>query len=157
MRTKAQTSAKVIRRAIAVAALAGAVACTPIIRNHGYMPPPEDLSLIAVGLDTRESVVTTLGQPTAGGVFNDAGAYYVASKFRHFGAFAPKEVDREVLAITFDEQGIVSNISRYGLEDGRVVVLSRRVTDSNAGEVSFIRQLFGSLGNVNAADFLGEG
>lgn len=157
MRTKAQTSAKVIRRAIAVAAVSGALACTPIIRNHGYMPPPEDLSLIAVGVDTRESVIATLGQPTAGGVFNDAGAYYVASKFRHFGALAPKEIDREILAVIFDEQGVVSNITRYGLEDGRVIVLSRRVTDSNAGDVSFIRQLFGSLGKVNAADFLGEG
>ncbi len=51
----------------------------------------------------------------------------------------------------------MSNIERFGLEEGRVVVLNRRVTDSNTQGVSFLRQLFSNFGTFNASDFLEEG
>lgn len=146
-----------VRRMLAVGVLIGAVACTPIVRNHGYIPLQEDLALIQVGVDTRESIVASVGPPTAGGVLNGSGFYYVSSKFRHFGAFEPEEIDRQVLAISFNDAGVVTNIERFGLEDGRVVVLSRRVTDNGVRDSTFIRQLLGSIGRFNAGDFLGEG
>ena len=148
-------SNKVVR-GVAVLAVVGAMACTQIIRNHGYMPPSEDLSMVLVGVDTRETVSLTIGPPTSGGILDDSGFYYVSSKFRHFGAMAPEEIEREVLAIYFDATGVVSNIERFGLEDGNVIVLSRRVTDNKVRDSSFVRQLLGSFGQVNASDFLGE-
>ena len=147
----------VVTRGIAAVALIAAMACTPIMRNHGYMPPEEDLVLIAIGVDTRESVTLSVGPPTSGGVLNESGFYYVQSKFRHYGAYAPEEIEREVLAISFDAKGVVSNIERFGLQDGNVIVLSRRVTDNQARDSTFIRQLLGSFGRVNASDFFGEG
>lgn len=156
MATSAIFGKSIIQRSVAVLALMVAVACTPIIRNHGYMPPEEDLALIAVGVDTRDTVTTTIGPPASGGVLSESGFYYVASKFRHFGAYAPEEIEREVLAISFDAGGVVSNIERFGLQDGNVVVLSRRVTDNQARDSTFIRQLMSSVGRVNASDFLGE-
>jgi len=140
-----------------IGALIGATACSPIIRNHGYIPVAEELALIQVGVDTRDSVIAAVGPPTSGGVLDGSGMYYVASKFRHFGAIAPQEIDREVLAISFDAAGTVTNIERFGLEDGNVVVLSRRVTDTGVRDSTFVRQLLGSLGRVSAGDFLGDG
>lgn len=148
---------KMLRSVALLGALLAATACTPIIRNHGYIPLAEELSLIQVGVDTRESVIAAVGPPTAGGVLDGSGMYYVASQFRHFGAFAPQEIDREVLAISFDSAGVVTNIERFGLEDGNVVVLSRRVTDTGVRDSTFVRQLLGSIGRVNAGDFLGDG
>ncbi len=110
-----------------------------------------------VGVDTRDSVAQVIGTPTAGGILDPSGYYYVASKFRHYGFFAPEEVDREVLAVRFTPSGTVSNIERFGLSEGRVVALSRRVTDDNIANVSFLRQLFGSLGNFDAGALLGDG
>jgi outer membrane protein assembly factor BamE (lipoprotein component of BamABCDE complex) len=144
------------RRMTAVIAITAAMACTPIIRNHGYMPPVEDLSLITVGVDTRESITASVGPPTSGGILDDSGFYYVASKFRHFGAMAPVETEREVLAISFGADGTVNNIERFGLQDGNVIVLSRRVTDNGVRDSTFVRQLLGSFGRVNAGDFFGE-
>ncbi len=154
MGSKAFTSA---RRMIAVVAVTASVACTPIIRNHGYTPTAEDLDMILLGQDTRESVVAVAGPPTSKGVVGDSAFYYVSSKFRHFGAFAPEEIDRQVLKISFDEAGFVSNIEGFGLQEGNVVVLSRRVTDSGVRDSTFVRQLLGSIGQINAGDFLGEG
>jgi hypothetical protein len=42
----------------------------------------------------------------------------------------------------------VSNVERFGLEDGQVVALSRRVTETNIKGVSFIRQLMGNFGRL---------
>ena len=144
-------------RVILSMALIAAVACTPIIRNHGYIPEAEELDRIVIGVDTSASVRELIGPPSAGGVLDGSGFYYVASKFRHFGAFAPEEISREVLAITFDSSGFVQNIERFVLEDGQVIVLSRRVTDSSIRDTTLIRQLLGALGRFDAGQFLGEG
>jgi outer membrane protein assembly factor BamE (lipoprotein component of BamABCDE complex) len=133
---------------LAALALVLVGACTPIVRNHGYIPTEEDLSLLTVGVDTRESVAASVGVPSAGGLVSDGGYYFVRSRWETRGPFAPKEVDRQVLAISFDQDGVVENIERFGLEDGRVVALSRRVTNSNIRNVSFLRQLFGNLGRL---------
>lgn len=130
------------------------VACSAQYRNHGYMPHADELANIVIGVDTRDSVAETVGTPTTGGVLDNSGYYYVRSRVRHFAYQQPNVVEREVLAITFDKRGVVRNIERFGLEDGKVVPLERRVTDSSVANLSFMRQLLGSLGRFNAADFV---
>jgi len=132
----------------------GLAACTAIYRNHGYVPADDQLAALAVGVDTRETVAAAVGRPSSVGVLDQGGWYYVQSRFRNFAYRAPEEIEREVLAISFDDAGVVENIERFGLQDGRVVVLSRRLTDSNIKGIGFLRQLFGNLGNFQAGDFL---
>jgi outer membrane protein assembly factor BamE (lipoprotein component of BamABCDE complex) len=142
-------------KAAAIGLMLGLVAaCTPLYRNHGYVPREDELALIEVGTDTRETVAEKIGRPSAAGLLNDVGWYYVQSRYELRGGRAPKETDRQVVAITFTEDGRVTNVGRYGLEDGRVVALSRRVTESNIRSVSLIRQLLGNLGNLRAGDIL---
>ena len=131
-------------------------ACASVMRKHGYAPIEEDLAQVEVGVDTRETVLAKIGAPTITGVLNESGIYYVSSVFRHFGAAAPEEVSREVVAITFSAQGLVTNVARYGLEDGGVVILSRRVTEDNVRDSTLIRQLLGAIGNFSAADLIGS-
>jgi len=129
------------------------VACSNIDRKHGYVPPPEDLERVIVGVDTKDSVAVSVGRPSTAGILSRGGWYYVASQFRSYGLRERVEIDREVVAISFDDDGVVENVERFGLEDGQVIAISRRVTDSNIKGVSFVRQLFGNIGNF-AADQL---
>ena len=140
-----------IRTALPLAAaLAFALAaCSPIIRQHGYVPPEEDLNLITVGVDTRETVADLVGRPSSSGVLTDGGYYYVASTQRVFGPMEPRVIDREVVAISFDPSGVVSNVERFGLERGTVVPLSRRVTYSNSTDPGFLRQVFRNIGRID--------
>lgn len=133
----------------------GLAGCSATFRNHGYIPPEEDLQELVVGIDTRSSVEDVVGPPSAGGVLEGGDYYYVRSTVRTLGPRRPEVVDRQVLAISFDEQGVLSNIESFGLEDGRVVSLSRRVTEGGAANISFLRQLMGNLGRITP-DF-GEG
>lgn len=129
-------------------------ACAPITRDHGYIPTDEELALITVAKDTRESVATKIGRPSASGLLNDVGWYYVESRFVTKGAFMPEEVNREVVAISFTEAGVVENIERFGLEKGQIVPLSRRVTKDNVKAAGILQQLFGNVGGLTADQLL---
>ncbi|WP_299887430.1 outer membrane protein assembly factor BamE [uncultured Ruegeria sp.] len=138
------------------ACLAIVGACTPIFKNHGYVPPADELAEIQVGKDTRDSVTEAIGAPGASGVVQDSGFYYVRSRVRHYGPKKPEVVSRELVAISFDQRGVVRNIERFGLEDGIVIPLERRVTDSNVQDKGFLRQLLGNIGNFNPANVIGS-
>ncbi|MFM7333371.1 MAG: outer membrane protein assembly factor BamE, partial [Tabrizicola sp.] len=133
-----------MRRQGLMLVLVGTVAaCSPVYRNHGYVPAEDELALVEVGTDTRETVSQKIGRPSTSGLLNDVGWFYVQSRWKHVGAFAPQEIDRQVVSITFTEEGKVENVERFGLENGQVVAISRRVTDSNIKGVGFLRQLLG--------------
>ncbi|MCX7890059.1 MAG: outer membrane protein assembly factor BamE [Rhodobacteraceae bacterium] len=137
----------------ALSILFAIAACAPIYRDHGYVPAENDLKKVVVGQSTREDVADLVGRPSSTGLLAGSGWYYVQSRFVQKGGRAPVEIDREVVAITFDEKGVVENVERFGLEKGQVVVLQRRVTDSNIKGIGFLKQLFGNIGNFTADQF----
>lgn len=144
------------RLAAAVMMVAALGACTASYRTHGYMPPEEELQQIVPGVDTRASVEDLIGVPNASGVLDNAGYYYIETEMRHFAWRRPEITDRQILAITFDQGGVVNDIVTYGLEDGRVVPITRRVTQTADGDISFIRKLFGNIGGLDAGQLLGD-
>jgi outer membrane protein assembly factor BamE (lipoprotein component of BamABCDE complex) len=129
-------------------------ACTTVYRNHGYAPSDETLTKILIGIDTRSSVIETLGTPNTSGLGEGNSVYFISSRWGHYGITTPKPISREIVAIKFDASDVVENVSRYQLANGKVVVLSRRVTAGGATEVSFIRQLMGNFGRLDARDIL---
>jgi len=143
-----------VRLGLCAVALLAVAACSNLDRKHGYVPADEELDQLVVGVDTKDTVAEVVGRPSTAGILSSGGWYYVQSKFRAYGIRERAEIDREVVAISFDADGVVSNIERFGLEDGNVVALSRRVTDSNVKGVSFLRQLFGNIGNFAAEQFV---
>jgi len=138
-----------------VGAMIFIAACQPIYRDHGYAPTEAELSAVKVGRDTRETVTQSVGRPSASGLLNDDQWFYVQSRYRQRGVQAPLEIDRQVVVISFNQGGTVSNIERFGLQDGQVVALSRRVTETNVQGISFIGQLLGNAGRINLGQLLG--
>lgn len=132
-----------------------AVACSPVPRFHGYAPDDAMLAEIEVGRDTRETVAERIGRPGITGVMEDSAWFYVQSDWLHEGWRAPVEIDRQVVAISFDAGGRVSNIERFGQQDGEVVALSRRVTDSGPSSASVLRQILSNFGRFNPGALLG--
>jgi len=128
--------------------------CTRIERSHGYVPTDRELSNIEVGRDTRETVSVIIGRPSLSSLRSVDGWYYVRSDYETFLFREPEEVNREIVAILYSDAGTVANIERFGLEEGRLIALSRRVTDSNVSGVGFLRQLLGNVGNFRLQDFV---
>ena len=130
-------------------------ACTTLQSQTGFIPSDEDLDSIVVGRDTRENVRSIIGVPTGRGVLDQSGWFYVRSSFERNNFRAPVEVDRQVVSISFDENNLVTNVERFGLEDGQVIALSRRVTDDNTQGIGFLQQLFGNFGRIDPTAILG--
>ena len=151
-----RTKATGMKAAVAGTALMALAACATLEEGHGSVPDDALLKEVTVGVDTKSTAARILGRPGTTGIVDARGWYYVRSEYERFLWRAPVEVDREVVAVTFDEAEIVTNVERFGLEDGQVVALSRRVTDANTEGVGFLRQLFSNLGTVNAGDFFSE-
>ncbi len=131
-------------------------ACSSLEDSHGYVPEAGLVEDVQVGVDTKETAARILGRPGAEGIVDDSGWYYVKSDYESRLWRAPVEVNREVLAVSFTEDDVVENVERFGLEDGRVVALERRVTDSNTQGISFLRQLFSNFGNFDPAALFNE-
>ncbi|MGR3623614.1 outer membrane protein assembly factor BamE [Pseudophaeobacter sp.] len=131
-------------------------ACSAIYQKHGYVPTEEQLAEVVVGVDTKDSVAESIGVPSSSGVLNDGGYYYISTLMRTRGAGAAKPVARSLVAVSFDSQDVVSGVERYSLEDGRVIPLERRVTDSSVENKTFLRQLLGNLGSFNPGTLLAE-
>ncbi len=145
-----------IRASVAGVTLSLAIACTPIYRDHGYVPLEEDLTAVQVGKDTRQSVLDKLGEPSTGGLLEGGDYFYVRSKMRTIGPRRPEVIERQVVAIVFDKRDRVANVERYGLQDGNIVPLSRRVTSSSTANKGFLRQLLGNLGRLSAEQLFGS-
>lgn len=148
-----------IKTLLAVCALVFLTSCgaSTLKDATGYVPDQDLLDQVVIGRDTQETVARLLGRPGTTGIVDDRGWYYVKSDYERFLWRAPVEVDRQVVAVSFAENGQVTNIERFGIEEGQVIALNRRVTDSNTQGIGFLRQLFSNFGNLNPGNFLDEG
>ena len=135
--------------ATGMAMLALTMSCSPISRVHGYVPTQDELDTLIVGADTKGSIADTIGSPADSGLRDDAAWYYIASTVETFAYNAPEVVDRQVVVLDFDADGVLSDIGRFGLEQGRVVNLQTRVTPTDNRRVSILAQLLGNVGQVN--------
>ena len=148
--------AAVARAALGGMAIALVVACTPLYTNHGFVPDDTALAGIITGVDTRDTVGAFLGRPSVEGLIGDAEWFYVRSQWKTVGAKAPQEVDRQVVAITFDEAGVVTNVERFGLEKGEIVAISRRVTTEPIKGRNALAQIFGNIGRLDPAALMSK-
>ncbi|HID68701.1 MAG TPA: outer membrane protein assembly factor BamE [Roseibacterium sp.] len=137
-----------------VTLLVALAACSATYTNHGYIPPPEVLSEIGVG-SSREQVADVIGAPGSAGVVRDEAWFYTQYRVRSFTYNAPQVIERDIVAISFSTAGRVTNIERFGLEDGQIVQLSRRVTESSVRDIGFLRQILSNFGRISLGDAVG--
>ncbi len=129
--------------------------CVPKVDVHGYVPVAAEVASISAG-DSKDSVRSLLGEPTTKGIDGTNTWYYISSKVRRVAFFAPREFERQIVAISFAGNR-VSMVERFGLEDGRVIDLNRNVTVTDGRRLSFFEQFLGNVGNFSAESFLGGG
>ncbi|MEM8871116.1 MAG: outer membrane protein assembly factor BamE [Pseudomonadota bacterium] len=129
-------------------------ACSPQITVHGYVPSEEEIASIEPGVDTVLSIEERIGRPSSSGLLRDSDWYYVQTTMEQLTYNPARATDRIVVAMSFDEDGVVESVQRYGLEDGQIVNLSPRVTQTGGQRVNTLRQIFSGLLNFDAGSFL---
>jgi outer membrane protein assembly factor BamE (lipoprotein component of BamABCDE complex) len=123
--------------------------CTPRIDQRGNKPDEDQVVQINPGVDDKNRVAELIGTPSTISTFNDKTWYYISKRTETTAFFDPDVTDQEVLAIQFDDNGVVQNMKIYGQEDGRQIAYVDRTTPTEGNQLTIIQQLLGNLGRFN--------
>ena len=136
-----------LRRAAAMlAALAALSACAPRITAHGTPMTRIEQAQITPGVDTRGSVLRQLGQPASTGLIDGERWYYVATVMERETYHARRIVDRQIIAVAFDDVGVVTAVQNLDMNDSMDVALRVETTPTYGRELTFAQQMFGNIG-----------
>ncbi len=141
----------------AAASLLTLEACSPARQTYGYIADEELISAIQPGVDNRDSVVATLGNPSVQGTFNQKTWYYISTSTTKQAFFLAKPVKRDILAVHFDDGGVVADVIRYDLADAREVNPRNASTPTRGKELGFFEQIFGNIGRFSGVPGGGAG
>ncbi|WAT17596.1 outer membrane protein assembly factor BamE [Aurantiacibacter sp. MUD11] len=140
-----------IVRGTTVAALGLVLAgCSSITNHRGYIVDEVLVAAVQPGLDNRESVRATLGQPTMVSQFGEPVWYYISSRTEQAPFRQPKIRQHSVLAVHFDEAGNVVSTDRTGMEQVARISPDGDETPTLGRERGFLEDLFGNIGTVGA-------
>jgi outer membrane protein assembly factor BamE (lipoprotein component of BamABCDE complex) len=133
---------------LATVALSG---CATVRTHQGYVFDSALLASVQPGVDNRESVQKTLGDPSFASQFDSGTWYYVSRASKQFSFGTPKPVAQTVLAVHFDPQGTVTGVQRSGLEQVVSIHPNGDSTPTLGRKRGILQELFGNIGAVGSA------
>ncbi len=143
-----------VSRMAIFATLAGAAlatgGCTSIRDHRGYIFDPALANAIQPGIDNKQSVEGTLGQPSIASQYGQPVWYYVSSTTSQRVLGVPNTEKHEVLKVAFDASGNVASVTRGGMDDVRDINPNGDKTETMGRDRSFIQDLFGNIGTVGS-------
>jgi outer membrane protein assembly factor BamE (lipoprotein component of BamABCDE complex) len=125
----------------------GLAACSPTASYQGFQPIDQRPADLKVGQDTRSTVLTKLGSPTATSTFDKNIWFYISQIRTQTSYYKPKIVARSVVAVSFDpDTQQVKSVDSFTLADGRVIAYDPRETPTRGREMTILEQMIGSIG-----------
>lgn len=141
-----------LRATCLVMATLAATACVSTRDRHGYVIERGETELEALaGVDTKESVLARFGEPSMRDSLEGDTWFYATSSTNTRAFFETETFSREIVAFHFDDEGVVTDVKKYGLEDGIDVAMEDRVTRTRGKELSVLEQLIGGVGQMAPA------
>lgn len=137
---------------IAVSLIFFLSACIKTTDIRGYTADHDARAMIKPGVSTREQVAGRLGSPSTISSLGGETWYYITQKSAYIAFLDPKVVDQEVYAVTFNPQGVVSEIKTYKAEDKNDVDFASDTTPTAGHDMGIAEQLLGNVGRFNPAD-----
>jgi outer membrane protein assembly factor BamE (lipoprotein component of BamABCDE complex) len=141
-------SAKTLLALVALIGVNTISACTPVVDRRGFLADESQSTAFAPGVDTKETVLTRMGNPSQTGVFDEQTWYYISAVQNQTAFYRPRTTERSITAISFGDDDKVAAVRTFGLQDGRVIAYDARRTPTRGREVTFLEQIFGSIGRA---------
>ncbi|MBR2137391.1 MAG: outer membrane protein assembly factor BamE [Alphaproteobacteria bacterium] len=136
-----------IRNFFFLSALVLCASCSSdlFLDHNGNMPDAEKVSLIHEG-QTKEQVLDILGGPSLVTGLSDDHWVYMSSTVKKIAFLRPQETDRQILALTFDQDQL-TKIEKRTLQDGNDISIDSDETKPADRQVGFFRKYFGGVGS----------
>lgn len=117
---------------------------------RGNKVDADQMRELTPGTSTRADVTALLGSPTTHATFDDNTWLYVSMVTRPRIGGTQAIQEQHVVALTFDNKGVLAGIRTKNQNDSVSVSVVDRTTPSPGSEASFLQQLFGNIGRFNA-------
>src|SRR6201997_447921 len=122
-------------------------ACAPIHLNTGYQAIDAQPKDVKVGVDTKSTVLTALGSPSAVSTFDPNIWFYISQASEQVTYHKPRVAKRNIVSIAFNKENEqVAAVNTYTLKDGKVIAYNGRETPTRGRELSVVEQLLGNVG-----------
>lgn len=129
--------------------IGGCAMVAPTRETRGHRVEPHQLEELVPGVQTRADVAALLGSPSITAPFGDDSWFYVSSVTRTRVGRTQAVEEQTVVAIRFDERGVVQKVETLGLEDAADITPVARVTPTPGNDRSFLQLLFGNIGRFS--------
>ena len=126
-------------------------ACVPLRSHQGYIIDADLMNSVQPGVDNRNSVLKVLGKPSFASQFNQGDWYYIARDSRNLAYLKPKAASQFTLKVSFTDAGVVSSMTRTGVDRVATITPYGKTTPTLGRKRSFFEELFGNIGAVGAA------
>ncbi len=136
---------KVFFSTAAAVMMLGACSNEYFIQTEGNMPTKDDVMQIKRGM-AQNDVRQILGSPSVVTSLDHRTWIYMNSTMKRMAFFEPEELERNVLAITFDHDGKVQKVVELTKENGRNITISKDATPVLGSEETFMEKYFGGVG-----------
>lgn len=125
--------------------------CTPTTVQRGNMLKDSQIAKVEEGVHTRSDVAKLLGSPTTVAPFNEDIWYYIGQETEKSGILDPEVVQERIVAVTYNDQGVVENVADIDNERLNIPV-EGAVTKTHGNDLTVMQQLLGNLGRFNPQD-----
>jgi len=141
-----------IRPVLATTILVGAVllnGCLARVETRGNLPDPDLLASMQEKNVSKNEIVQILGSPSSIAMFENETWFYISERTETVAFFEPETLERQIVIMEFDSDGILQNVAIRELKDGKDVTPVDRETPTLGNEDNMLMQFLGNLGRFN--------
>ena len=124
-------------------------ACVKTEESRGYTLEQADFDHVQLHQSHKEDILGLLGSPSSKSLFGTETWYYITAKTESVAFFTPKVKQQHVVAISFDNNDLVTKVANYDLSDANKVDLAKDTTNAPGHSTGVIQDLFGNVGRFN--------
>lgn len=125
------------------------ISCTPKIDNRGNEIDLDNLVEIEPGKTRKSRVSALLGAPSSISDFGEDTWLYIGATTKTIAFFQPELINRKVVYISFDKDGVVGSVGKLSEADGRKIEFVDRETPTAGQRITLLQQLIGNIGRFN--------
>ena len=120
-------------------------ACAPRVHTRGNLPDPDRVAELKSGDITKEEVAELLGSPSTVASYGQEAWFYISERTESLAWFKPEVMERTVLVLEFDKEGVLTDKIQVGLDAANKVIPVDRRTLTHGSKLTAIEQIVGNF------------
>lgn len=125
--------------------------CFPTPSTQGNFVDVDIVRQLIPGRSTKSEIREALGPPSTTNLFMKEDTwYYIGEKTEKTSFFNPKVLERLVVEINFDPEGVAQKIHMHDQKDGIDIEPDTQATPTYGRDPGFLADIFGNFGKYEA-------